>query len=310
MSPRAAPATSLPASPRWRRALATVVSVVVPGAGYVWMGRVAQGVRWWVAVSFVTVPIVLLGNLAPAAVVPVAWTYAVGNVVLLVWQVGATWRASREVAQWRGWWALGFAAVAVVVMQGTAFVVRSQLGEPYRVSASSMAPAALQGDQFFVFKLRRAEALKRGTVVAYAAKGLVWVKRLVGLPGDVVEVRDGSVVVNGVAAAQQPCPDLSVDDYPTGSNQKFTVVESCLGETLEGRTWRVALSKGRRSPDGAWTVPEGHVFLLGDNRDNSLDSRFEGAVPESAVLGAATAVWLSFAPDSWWPRWERIGAQP
>lgn len=309
--PHATPETpALAPSPRWKRVLATLVSVFVPGTGLVWADRFSSAWRWWLVTALGTLPIVVLANLAPGQSVAIAWAYALGVVALALIQLGVTWAATREVRAWRGRRAVLFALVAYVLTVGVGTAARRWIGEPYMTPSASMSPSILQGDQFFVPKLRRDLTLRRGAVIVYRNdEGLIQLGRLVGLANDVVEVHGSTVTVNGVAAAGAACEPVTVDDYAPGQ-PKRTTVEPCLQESLDGRSWRIAHDHDDARLDGRWEVPAGHVFVLGDRRAYALDSRFKGPLPEDRVLGPALAVWISFVPGTLRPRFERIGVEP
>lgn len=308
--PRATPEATA-TSPLWKRVLATLVSVFVPGAGLVWADRFSSAWRWWLATAAGALPILVLVNLAPGQSVVIIWLYMLASLAIAAAQLGATWVATREVRAWRGRRAVLFALVAYVLTVGVATVAKRWIAESYMTPSASMSPSILQGDQFFVPKLRRDLTFRRGAVVVYRNdEDLIVLGRLVGLPDDVVEVHGNTVTVNGVAAAAAPCEPVTVDDYGVAGQPKRTNVEPCLRESLDGRSWRIAHDDDRPFFDGRWDVSAGHVFVMGDHRSHARDSRFSGPVPEDRVLGPVLAVWISFVPGTLRPRFERIGVEP
>lgn len=207
--------------------------------------------------------------------------------------------------------ALGAVAVAAVVR---VFVV-----EPFNIPSASMNPGLMVGDHLFVNKASygwsrasvplgllgegvnwRGRVLgrlpARGDVVVFVGPGsgrVDYVKRVIGLPGDRVAMRAGVVVLNG-----RPVPCL-----PAG--------EACQ-ERLGARAWAVLRgARGAYATMPERLVPAGHVFVLGDNRADSADSRVSpalggvGLVPLDALVGRASRVFVSFGPDG--QRWERLG---
>ena len=139
-------------------------------------------------------------------------------------------------------------------------------------------------------------------------------KRVVGLPGDLIEIRR-----RRLAGDESPVGTLYVNRSPaTYSDLDLSVVEQIADyerysyrfatETLDGRDHPVMILPGRHSEIMApFTVPEGQYFLMGDNRNNSRDSRYFGAVPRHLILGEATAVALSVDRDAYYmPRWGRF----
>lgn len=197
--------------------------------------------------------------------------------------------------------------------------LRSSAADWNDVPSRSMEPTILPGDRIFVNKL--AYDLKvpfttvrlahwadprRGDIVVlwspYDGKRLV--KRVVAVPGDVIEARSHRLTLNGRPAAYEPPPD------------EARVVVEGLGydagkvaiETVDGRSHAVLAEsmEGVGASFAAVTVPEGKYFLMGDHRDDSFDSRFWGFADRRAIVGRASAVALSFDFKAWRPRWSRF----
>jgi len=225
-------------------------------------------------------------------------------------------KAVRSVA--RRWWRQEIRPLLVLAL--ILFSLRSSLADWSDVPTGSMKPTILEGDRVFVNKL--AYDLKvpfttchiaewsnpqRGDVVVFFSPrdGTRLVKRVVGLPGDTVELRNNGLVLNGKPVEYQPIAeerlrDLAVTDR---ASQVFAV------EQLAGRRHAVSAipSAPARRDFGPYLVPEGQYFMMGDNRDNSLDSRYFGSVERKRIVGQATAVALSFDRENYWiPRWQRF----
>jgi signal peptidase I len=200
------------------------------------------------------------------------------------------------------------------------FAARSSFADWNNVPTGSMKPTILEGDRIFVNKvaydlkipfttIRLAEwsAPQRGDIVVfYSPKdGTRLVKRTIGLPGDTVELRHDQLLINGAAVqyksiANELLPDVSASDR---ANSVYAT------EQLPGRSHPVAAIPNRTAlrDFGPVTVPEDSYFMMGDNRDNSFDSRFFGAVKRDRILGRATAVIASLDADHHWkPRWDRF----
>jgi signal peptidase I len=212
-------------------------------------------------------------------------------------------------------YARSFFPVIVVVL-----VLRSFLYEPFRIPSDSMMPTLVHGDFIFVNKWRYGLRLpvanwklvpisepERGDVMVFrkpSDPSLVLIKRLVGLPGDTIRVVGSEVHVNGRASQIAPGELYS---GPKNEQYPFTRVgEEQLGEATHG----IMLDPVRPGMEGEWRVPEGHYFMMGDNRNNSRDSRFAdvGFVPAGNVIGKAEAIWLSFNPGPGsFLLWERMG---
>lgn len=205
-------------------------------------------------------------------------------------------------------------------------VVRSFLVEAFKIPSGSMEGTLLVGDFLLVNKLvygaevpftgARLPAVRQpayGDILVFqwpvdVSKNLV--KRLVGLPGDTVAMEHGVLLRNGVSQAEQyvirtePDADPSADEFDWQRN--FLVRQPLARPSYHPS----------RNNWGPLVIPAGNYFVLGDNRDNSLDSRYWGFVPASLVRGRPMMVYYSYAPDSaraldWLTRirWRRLGEQ-
>ncbi len=194
-------------------------------------------------------------------------------------------------------------------------LIRSFLFEPFRIPSDSMMPTLLDGDFIFVNKFTYGLRLpvlnselidlsepQRGDVVVFrlpSEPSTNYIKRLVGMPGDRISVRNKRVYVNDEL---QP---VVLD----GAYEGFGHTGAQIGlETLGSVTHRVLYIPERPSQDFEGVVPDGHFYFMGDNRDNSRDSRFPevGYVPAGNVVGKAVRIWLNWnLPNA--PIWNRIG---
>lgn len=218
----------------------------------------------------------------------------------------------RTVRFWRGW-ARPFLVMALVV-----FSVRSALADWNDVPTESMVPTILAGDRVFVNKLaydlkvpftrwrlvRWGEPERGDVVILFSpANEDRLVKRVVGVPGDQIELRDGRLYVNGVEAEYDPLRADEVD--PAVADQP--AVRAI--ETVEDRSHAMQVLPGKFAVRdfGPVAVPEGHYFVMGDNRDNSFDSRFFGPVALERIVGRAVGVAVSVDPARYYfPRWRRF----
>ena len=187
------------------------------------------------------------------------------------------------------------------------------------IPSGSMRPTLLEGDVVFVNRLAYDLKLplsnrvlahlgepRRGDVVTFSSPqdGTRLIKRLVAVPGDQVEMRDEILYINGQAAHYEH-PEALTEHLETG--QDLPALR--LTENIEGSSRRVQWLKGvqARSSFGPITVPPDHYLMLGDNRDNSADSRYIGLVPRELLIGQARRVLVSAAIKSnWAPRFERF----
>lgn len=194
-------------------------------------------------------------------------------------------------------------------------LIRSFLYEPFRIPSDSMMPTLLDGDFIFVSKFAYGLRLpvlntrivelgspQRGDVVVFrkpSDPSTNYIKRLIGLPGDTVEVREKRVYVNG-----NELP-VEIDGFYEGHGHDGVRIGVEHVGSLEHR---VLYWPGRESREGIYVVPPGHYFFMGDNRDNSQDSRYEGVgfVPEGNLVGKAVRIWFNWdGPKG--PIWSRIG---
>jgi signal peptidase I len=208
----------------------------------------------------------------------------------------------------------------MLIMALILFAARSSFADWNKVPSGSMKPTILEGDRVFVNKLaydlkvpfttvHLAEwsAPKRGDIVVFSSPkdGTRLVKRTVGLPGDTVELRGDKLIINGATVEYKSITDELIPDL-SASDRANSVYAA---EQLPGRSHLVAgipaVSALRNF--GPVQVPAGCYFMMGDNRDNSYDSRYFGVVKRSRIVGRATAVVASLDADHHWrPRWDRF----
>lgn len=201
----------------------------------------------------------------------------------------------------------------LVILVAAIILFRSLLWEPFRIPSSSMEPTLLPGDYVLVAKYAYgysrhsfpfslpptegkylAELPRRGDIVVFRrqrrGKYGFYIKRVIGLPGDTVETTSGGIAING-------------NKIPLK-----TTADAAFLEELPGEEGRHSIYAGRpivgRYPRGVYKVPDGHLFVMGDNRNNSVDSRFAevGFIPEENVVGRAEVIAFSFADNP--PIWQ------
>jgi signal peptidase I len=178
-----------------------------------------------------------------------------------------------------------------------------------------MRPTIVEGDRIVVNKLAYClrvpftrvrlatwDTPHRGDVIVLLSPedGRRLVKRVVGLPGDTVQVVDGRVILNG-RPLDYAAPSEAAKSEPA---EPVVVTDELLGEVRHP----IVLDPRRPAPNvtAPMQIPPSRYFVMGDNRDNSCDSRWFGTVPERDILGRAWAVAVSVDPDSWYaPRWDR-----
>lgn len=189
-------------------------------------------------------------------------------------------------------------------------ILRSFIAEPFRIPSSSMMPNLLIGDFIlvnkFVYGIRLPVANTKIVSIGKPERGDVvvfrpphhpeqdWIKRVVGLPGDVIAVQDNRITVNGSPVSYET-GEIFVG---TGQGRDETGAR-LLNETFpESKTGHAILSRDdapfllRRND--TWTVPAGQYFVMGDNRDNSQDGRYWGFLPEENLVGRAFMIWMNW----------------
>ncbi|SIO33051.1 signal peptidase I [Vannielia litorea] len=217
------------------------------------------------------------------------------------------------------WLFIGLGAALVFGLPALALALRL-IWAPSYIPAGSMKPTLLVGDYFFVNE-RLPRPIERGDVVVFRhpVSGADFVKRVVALGGDTIAMRGGVPVLNGEPLTQEPLGDfeeLMAPQGPHGSlprcaNGQPGPGQPCLKSLLRehlpgGRSYRVlnAQTNGPLDDTAEFTVPPRHIFVMGDNRDNSLDSRVPqsaggiGMVPLANIRGQADRVLFS-AAGSW-----------
>jgi signal peptidase I len=215
------------------------------------------------------------------------------------------------------WWTEWIRSALLIVLVITSF--RSAVADWNDVPTGSMKPTIFEGDRIVVNKLAYdlkvpfttlrlvswADPMRGDIVVLYSpVDGKRLVKRVVGVPGDTVSMKEDRLIVNDVVVSYAPPPPDLVSGPTPGGSGKLIASES-LGQEPHA----VMISHGPhcRPNFAPVTVPGGSYFLMGDNRDESFDSRFFGPVPRDRIVGQATVVAASVDPErSFRPRWERF----
>ncbi len=198
---------------------------------------------------------------------------------------------------------------------------RSAIADWNDVPTGSMKPTIIEGDRVFVNKLAydlkvpfttwhlaQWDNPRRGEVVVFFSPhdGQRLVKRVVGVPGDRIELANDHLLVNGQAASYGPLSATTISEIPAGEQS----AHEFASEQVEGeKPHPVMATPSLPAPRtfGPIIVPEGQYFMMGDNRDNSFDSRFYGCVERKRILGRASAVVISLDhSDYFLPRWHRF----
>lgn len=208
-------------------------------------------------------------------------------------------------------YAKSFFPVLLIVL-----ILRSFLVEPFQIPTGSMIPTLEVGDFILVNKYAYGLRLPvigtkivdvdepdRGEVMVFIPphENKYYIKRVIGLPGDTVRYEDKNLYINGELIDKEYVEDISVD---TGIGP---LPGKLYNETINGveHLTQHIDAAGRRRARTTWVVPNGHYFMMGDNRDNSSDSREWGPVPEKDIVGKAVAVWMHKEPGLNLPSFSR-----
>ncbi len=220
-------------------------------------------------------------------------------------------------------WRESLESIAVAVL--VALLLRSFVVEAFKIPSGSMIPTLAIGDQIFVNKLVYGVRVpftairvvdftepKRGEVIVFICPVEPhedYIKRVVGLPGDEIMVRDGIVSINGTQLEREFVERTDLWDRDSRSGRWYPfeafVYREMMPDGSEHTVIYDADPAQAASDFGPVVVPEGHVFMMGDNRDHSFDSRAWGSVPFSNILGRSLFVWFSWGREGM--AWGRLG---
>lgn len=198
-------------------------------------------------------------------------------------------------------------------------LLRSFLVEPFRIPSNSMMPTLLTGDFILVNKFNYGLRLpvlnkkvfqigdpQRGDVMVFRFPEddkTPFIKRVVGVPGDRISYLDKILYVNGVEISQE-----KIGIYQGVGSGVGMTGSTILTEHLDPVLHTILNSPDRSSKEvDEFVVPDGEYFVMGDNRDNSLDSRFWGTVPDENIIGRAFRIWMYWDSNSKGMDWQRIG---
>lgn len=225
---------------------------------------------------------------------------------------------ARERLLMQPWWLDWTAGLFPVIC--AVFLLRSFLFEPFKIPSGSMIPTLLVGDLILVNKftygirlpvinkkITEGNPVQRGDVMVFRyppQPSMDYIKRVVGVPGDEIAYLNKRLTVNGQPVDTTALPDFfDADamryfkqfDEQLGAQRHRIIVNPDAPAFVQGASNFAGREGCRYSVEGVTCkVPEGHYFMMGDNRDNSLDSRYWGFVPEANIVGKAFFVWMNF----------------
>jgi signal peptidase I len=289
----------------YRRPLvAAVMSACLPGFGQLYNGQANRAIWLFVAFClFVAPAAAFVALMVPAFIMaPVLALWLVASIGLWIWNIWDAWRGAKRLrTPARSWHLSGlYAAIFLVcvglILPSVTRQVCSKLVRPVKIVSSSMSPSLHVGDHLFVDMrvncIGCAHQLTRGDIVVFTFpnnRNQLHIKRLIGLPGDQIKLSSQGVIVNGKPLFASPSDGALV------------------AEQSADRSWMVtpAMKPEKTVKAETLTVPNGHAYLLGDNRGASKDSRAYGAVPLADIRGKARQIYFSSNTNG--VNWSRVG---
>lgn len=292
--------------------IALLLSIVAPGLGHIYCGKPVKGL---ILLGFVYIyfPFVLLMGMAGekgpcyfialmAAILfsSLVMIYAIGDAFFLARREKENVNPGRLNQPWV------YALVIAASLAATWLFpmnIRNDHVQAFRIPAGSMIPNLLIGDYLFADKaLYKKRSPRRGEIVIFIYpkdRQKYFIKRVIGLPGDRIEIRGQEVILNGLPLALGPKTQAEF------KGNKGIIKGAVASETLGDITYPILLVGSKRSDqrDGPFTVPNGHCFVMGDNRFSSHDSRHFGPVPMEDVIGRADFIYF---PERSWSRFGKI----
>jgi signal peptidase I len=288
--------------------LAGLLSWFAPGLGQLYNGRPLRGALFYVSfwlVFVIAYELLLHWDGAPWNVV-LPMSLLIGSIIAIAVDAFRDARRKRNTSPFGPWYVHVLAALVITLVVSPLGIkaLRASIGQTFSVASGGMADTIPVGDHILVdtaaFGLHSPWARRssdpprpeRNQVVAFRSStdpSLYSVQRIVGLPGEDIQIRDKRLLVNGVLALEPFVVHVDPQTYP--------------GPTIELQNPKIVL----RDNFGPYRVPEGMYFGLGDNRDNSFDSRFQGPIPAENIVGVVRRIYWSWDSQERKIRWSRIG---
>lgn len=280
--------------------VSAVLSLFTPGLGHLYAGRPRA-----FAVLFLAVPVVGFATVAAWYSLPRLFIWLGPVIVLTIWgsvaasayrrAVRSTGIAKRPLlARWAGY--AGVMLAFGVWASAIAGLVRANVAYTFRLSSENMEPTLIPGDHVVVRPISGAEVRLDDVILARTAEdNLTVLSRVVGLGGDTLAMSAGTLIRNGSPVVEPFAGDSGILGGPDpmfGWQERF-LVEPNADYSPDLRNW------------GPIRIPEGRLFVLGDNRSVSFDSRFRGFLDASDIIGRAETVYLSLSDGAL--QWDRVG---
>jgi signal peptidase I len=297
---------------------ALALSFLVTGMGQVYNGKLRKGILFFSASLVLPFLLFQLSVVGPdqTLIALLALSFA-ADLGIFIWAALDAWKQAKRLGKNYRLKIYNKLLVYILLVVGLNLPIFGRivdwrkldfLAVPYRMETGSMAPTILPGD--LVLADERIDhssenlGLRRGELVVFKLPGnkkLHVVKRIIGLPGDEIELRGMELYVNGIERTSQETPS------PEGREDENAGKETvAVHEKGDSGGYMVLYARGMERKDFRISVPEGCCFVLGDNRDNSADSRHWGSIALDDIVARARIVYFSFDPKGG-VRWGRIG---
>jgi signal peptidase I len=300
-----------------RPLVAVVLSLIMAGLGQIYCGRIIRGL---IFALLCTVPFaVIAGLFIHEAAIKLSLMLITGfvSVVSLVaiidsWYLARHTKPDYELKDYNRWFV--YLLLWLISMGGSAtysLYFRDNYMQAFRIPTASSYPTMAPGDRFLANKLAyRNKDPKRGDLVVFVNpqnRRVNFVKRVVAIAGDTVEIKDNDLYINGQKLERIKLDDSILSEIKTGVRGEM-LKGNIYEETNNGAKYKIFLLESGTGPKSAdftkVTVPEYHCFVLGDNRNQSEDSRHFGPVPLAAIKARADYLYW---PAKDWARFGRLG---
>lgn len=285
--------------------VAVALSLVSTGLGQWYCGRIVKGLLFGF-LSIVFLPLFLWAvflSASPVRFFLAAFACIASSVVSIVaiidsYYIAKHTRLDYQLKDYNRWYVYLLVILSGLILSfGSSFEVRENYMKSFRCTRQNMAPTIIKGDRFLANKMvYRKEEIKRGDVVVFSGlkdPRVNWIRRVVALAGDSIEMSDGILYVNGKELEKLPVPIQEKEDL------KHIIKEDLSYEINNGVKYRIIPTTQQEEADAVRdfdkiTVPLGHCFVIGDNRDVSKDSRHFGPIPLVNIKGRIDYIYSPF----------------
>ena len=294
-------ATALPTTPQARKPLfALLMSLVLPGFGQLYNGQINKALWLFLIFTLLTVPlIVVIALYLPSSLMlPTLFLSLLAVVGVWLYSMYDAWTTAKQEKnyvlkawQYKSIYVLIFILCNLIALPTLINYVRTYKVESLYIPSNSMKPTLEQGDILFADKRYNCNGCKpvaRGDIAIFTYpndRTKYYIKRVIGLPNDKIELNGQNIILNGKSLTQTSITDTT---------------STLITEKIDNTTWQVLWTNMESFTPSTFTVPAGQVFVLGDNRNVSTDSRNFGTVPMPDIVGKARQIWYS-------KNWVRLG---